>query len=352
MSRRHGTRSVPALRPAGARRLALAVLAAGALVAGCSAAPGSPAAPGTRATATPSPTPRPPARPPIGVIGTYAVGTRTLRLAESAHTGPGGAQVGARVLPALVRYPAATTTAAAGQPAAGPFPLIVFAPGFIQCGSVYRNLLHAWASAGYVVAVVTFPRTNCDVSEETTETDLVNQPADLSFVITQLTEISARPTGPLAGLIDPAKIAVAGHSDGGDTVAAVAGGTCCADRRVKAAIVLAGAEWPALGATYFKLAAPPVLFVQGSADPINPPAASQQLYQADTTGTRYYLDVFGAGHLTPYEGDSAQEQLVARVTTEFLNRYLAGQPAARAAMARAGDVAGLAELFHGGRLPG
>jgi hypothetical protein len=64
----------------------------------------------------------------------------------------------------------------------------------------------------------------------------------------------------------------------------------------------------------------PALFVQGSADPINPPAASLQLYQADATGTRYYLDVLRAGHLTPYEGDRTQEQLVARVTTEFLDR--------------------------------
>ena len=39
-----------------------------------------------------------------------------------------------------------------------------------------------------------------------------------------------------------------------------------------------------------------MLFVQGTADTINPPWISLQLYQADTAGTRYYLDLFGANH--------------------------------------------------------
>ena len=36
----------------------------------------------------------------------------------------------------------------------------MFAPGFMQCGSTYSDLLRDWASAGYVVAVVNFPRTD------------------------------------------------------------------------------------------------------------------------------------------------------------------------------------------------
>ena len=151
----------------------------------------------------------------------------------------------------------------------------------------------------------------------------------VSYAVSKLTALSALRRGALAGLIDPARIAVAGRSNGGDTVAAVAAERVLADHRIAAAIVLAGAEWPPLRGRYFPAASPPMLFVQGSADPINPPWASLQLYQADTTGPRYYLDVFGAGHLTPYEGDTAQERLVAQVTTEFLDRFVAGQHAAR-----------------------
>ena len=126
--------------------------------------------------------------------------------------------------------------------------------------------------AGYVVAAVEFPRTNCHVAHPD-EGDLVNQPADVASVIRRLLAVSTRSHDVLTGLVNPVKIAVAGHSDGGDTVAALAGNTCCLDRRVKAAIVLAGAEWPPLPGAYFAAAAPPILFVQGTADTWNPPAA-------------------------------------------------------------------------------
>jgi predicted dienelactone hydrolase len=330
-----------------------AVLGSGMPAAACSAsgpAPARPASPAAAGHITKTAHPPRPGNPRIGVIGSYAVRDRTVRLVEAAHAGPDGGPVAARVLPTLVWFPAARTGAAPG-PARGPFPLIAFAPGYLQCGDVYRPLLRTWASAGYVVAVLRFPRTNCDIGAAADEADLVNQPGDVSYVISRLAALSARRHGWLSGLIDQARIAVAGHSDGGDTVAAVAADTCCADHRVAAAIVLAGAEWPPLPGRYFPPASPPMLFVQGSADPINPPGASQQLYQADTTGPRYYLDVFGAGHLTPYEGDTAQERLVARVTTEFLDRFVAGQPAARAAMARQASESRQAALVSGGRLP-
>ncbi len=158
--------------------------------------------------------------------------------------------------------------------ARGPFPLVMFAPGYVQCRSSYTALLHAWASAGYVVAAVEFPRTHCRLSAPD-EADLSNQPADLSFVISRLLAASSRSVGPLSGLIDPAKIAVAGHSDGGDTAAAVAADTCCRDRRVSAALILSGAEWPPLGGRYFPAGTPPMLVVQGTHDTWNPPLSGQ-----------------------------------------------------------------------------
>ena len=68
-----------------------------------------------------------------------------------------------------------------------------------------------------------------------------------------------------------------------------------------------------------------MLFVQGSADTINPPWTSMELYEADRARTRYYLDLLGADHLTPYTGANPVEQLVARVTLAFFNRYVLGQ---------------------------
>jgi hypothetical protein len=103
--------------------------------------------------------------------------------------------------------------------------------------------------------------------------------------------------------------------------------------------------------SYFAQPAPPVLFVQGDADNINPPALSITMYQADTRGPRFYLDLFGAGHHTPYVGDGPPEPVVARVTVDFLDRYLAGQRRAAAAMRRDGHVAGVATLVSGGAPP-
>ena len=342
--------------PALAALAALATLATAVLVAACAgsggagtghaAAPSSPAAAASSpAAGSASPRPSPPVRLPVGKLSSYAVAQQSLTIVNRSHP-----RLGARVIPTVVRYPVIPAAAASGRLARGLFPLVVFAPGYRQCDGSYRFLLHEWASAGYVVAAVEFPRTNCHVSAPD-ESDLVNQPGDVSSVIRQLVAISRRPHGPLAGLVNPAEIGVAGHSDGGDTVATVAANTCCRDHRVAAAVVLAGAEWPPMPGRYFARPAPPMLFVQGTDDAWNPPAASMQLYRADTVGPRYYLELFGADHFTPYEGSGAPEPIVARVTTDFLDRYLAGQRPAAAAMRRAGQVTGVAALATRGHLP-
>ena len=102
---------------------------------------------------------------------------------------------------------------------------------------------------------------------------------------------------------------------------------------------------------YFPDRAPPMLFVQGTADTINPPRLSLQLYQADTAGIRYYLDLFGANHTGPYWGTNPVQQLVVRVTVAFLDRYVLGQARALAVMARDGNAGGAAALVSDGRLP-
>ena len=279
----------------------------------------------------------------MGVYGSYPAGERQLTFTEAAHSTAAGPDLGSRTLVTQIWYPQASAVA-------GPFPLLMFAPGFLQCADAYADLLRAWASAGYVVAAVNFPRTNCQAGGKAYEPDLVNQPADMSYVLTKLLAQSAQPHGVFSGLLNPREIAAAGQSDGGDTVAALAANTCCTDRRLKAVAVLSGAEWPMPG-RYFTGPVPPALFVQGDADTINPPWTSLQLYRADDDGTRYYLDLFGASHLSPYEGRAPLEQLVARVTLAFFNRYVLGQAGAQETMTRDGDVSGTATLVSGGHSP-
>src|SRR5215469_2127246 len=274
-------------------------------------ATGTSARPAPKASPKPTPTPAP-TLVAVGAAGTYEVGGRQLTFVAPAHTGPTGRS-------------------------RGPFPLIVFAPGFVQCVSTYANLLKAWAGAGYVVAAVTFPRTNCGLGAAAYEPDLVNQPHDVAYVLTRMLALSARPGNPLSGLLNPGEVAVAGQSDGGDTVAALAANTCCTDHRPKAVAVLSGAEWPPMPGRYFPGGEPPMLFVQGSADTINPPWTSVQLYTADKARTRYYLDLFGATHMEPYAGTNPVERLVSRVTLAFFNRYVLGQAGAAAKMAHYGN---------------
>ena len=102
----------------------------------------------------------------------------------------------------------------------------------------------------------------------------------MSYVLTRLLALNAQPQGWFSGLVNRYQIGVTGQSDGGDTVAALAANACCTDQRVRAVAVLSGAEWPPMPGRYFPRQAPPMLFVQGTADTINPPWTSLQLYQA------------------------------------------------------------------------
>lgn len=277
----------------------------------------------------------------------YPIGSVKLTVDEPNRTVTVDGQTGERVIPTLVRYPARTGQAGQDKPGASPlggtFPLVVFAPGYLQCGSTYGPLLRSWAAAGFIVAEVTFPLTNCHVAQPR-ESDILNEPYDISSVITQLLADNADPGSPLYEMINPKKVAVAGHSDGGDTAAAVAFNTCCRDARVSAALIFAGAELSSFGGSYFPQGSPPALFVQGGADTVNVPTDTLKLYDADQAGPKALLWLDGGTHLSPYEGSGPAERIVARVTTDFLRMTLLGSSQAAKSMAQEGDVSGRSNL--------
>jgi len=55
--------------------------------------------------------------------------------------------------------------------------------------------------------------------------------------------------------------------------------------------------------------------------------------------------------MVPYTGVNPTEQLVARVTLAFFDRYVLGRTGALATMTRYGNVRGIAALVSGDRLP-
>lgn len=211
-----------------------------------------------------------------------------------------------RPVTVVVRYPAQAVRE----------PLIVFGHGFALTPATYRNLLNAWARAGYVVAAPVFPLGNADAPGGPDESDILNQPGDMSFTITQLERV-------LRSRIDPARVAVAGHSDGAVTALEAAYDRRFRDRRIRAAIVLSGAEAGGFGS--FPRDGPPLLAVQGTADPINPPAATTY-YFAAARRPKFLLLLLGASHLPPYTYEQPQLSIVERVTLAFLGHYLEGRP--------------------------
>jgi dienelactone hydrolase len=257
-----------------------------------------------------------------GRVFTFVDRSRTVRL-------PGGV-VGPRTLTTIVRYPV---------PAGRALPLIVFGHGFAVTPSPYSALLEAWARAGYVVAAPIFPLENAHAPGGPNEADLINQPRDMSFVITQLVAAS----GPLSKLIDPHRIAVSGQSDGGETALAVAYDRFYIDRRVSAAVILSGAEIPGVGGFDFPKPSPPLLATQGTADSINPPSFTNAFFDI-APPPKYLLTMFGASHLGPYTDQEPQLGIVEHVTTAFLDRYLKGEQGALRRLRAAGDVSGVAAV--------
>ncbi|HEV3230218.1 MAG TPA: hypothetical protein VGY97_12135 [Solirubrobacteraceae bacterium] len=254
-----------------------------------------------------------------------------------------------RTLVTFVRYPAMGTAGrrdvpnAAADRSGGPYPLVVFGHGFRLSPRPYERLLSAWARAGYVVAAPVFPLENANAPGGPNEADLVNQPRDMTFLISRLLAASAAPKDPLSGLIDPKHIAVAGHSDGAETALAVAYDRFFVDRRVGAAVILSGAKIPGVGGFTFPHPSPPLLASQGSADTINLPRATRAFYDL-APRPKYLLTLLGAGHLPPYTRDGPQLRVVERVSTAFLDRYLKRRAVSARRIRSLGTVPGVARL--------
>src|ERR1039458_810234 len=132
-------------------------------------------------------------------------------------------------------------------------PLVVLSPGFTNSRSALTALAEDLASHGYVAAGIdhtyesfatAFPdgRVTTSLARETRrrgtgvwEKVVAGRAADACFVLNELT--GTHPAWPGAGLIDPSRIAMAGHSIGG--AAAIA--AMLADSRIRAGIDMDGA---------------------------------------------------------------------------------------------------------------
>lgn len=279
MAKRPRRRAVP-----GVTRIAVALLAVGSLAA-TAALPAAAAPAATPAAARTGWFPPATAR-------TYAVGRTTETFVDASRpTAPNGPYPGAssRTLPTLVLYPAHGDPAGTADVDGAPpvrgrrFPLLVFSHGFGASGPAYEPVLRRFAQRGFVVAAPTFPLSNGNAPGGPQLLDYVNQPGDVSFVITQMLRLDRDRSSLLAGTFAPEQIAAAGHSLGAITTLGVAYNSCCQDPRIDAAAVLSGVMLPFPGGTYFTGLShrpAPLFVVHGTADATVPYRFGQEAFEA------------------------------------------------------------------------
>jgi len=284
--------------------------------------------------------------------GPYATGRRTVTLVDASR---GTAEVPG-VLPARadrtieveIVYPAEgepgpepTAPGAPGgsvedaAPADGEFPLIVFAHGFNGLGRFFRGYAEGWAREGYVVALPTFPLSRNGVA---VSADAQNQPADVSFVIDELSALG--PDDPLAGHVDDELVAVGGHSLGGATVLGATYNSCCADDRIDAVVQVAGGPLPFEGGTYQGGSQTPMLLVHGTADETVPVAVGDAVFEM-IAGPIWYLRADGATHSGVFEAEAGE--LFDDAMLAFLAAELRGDDAGLEAVAGEVEASGAAE---------
>jgi fermentation-respiration switch protein FrsA (DUF1100 family) len=197
-------------------------------------------------------------------------------------------------------------------------PAVVFSHGLNGTPELFAPLLTAWAAAGFAVIAPAYPNTTRSAPRLDIY-DVLNQPADASFVLSQVL------AGPLGRRIDGDRLAAAGHSAGAITTVGLF--TVGRDARLHAGIVLAGSG---LGVgTAFSGTPASLLFVHGDADPMVSYASGKATYDV-VPWSKAMLTVPGGNHNDPYlRPGVASYTEVRSLTVAFLRLELYGDASAR-----------------------
>jgi dienelactone hydrolase len=217
-----------------------------------------------------------------------------------------------RVLPTDIYLPTAST----------PRPLIMFSHGYHGAPRKFSQLFSAWAAAGYVVAAPRFPLTSDRGAPYDSVGDIANQPADISFVLTELLH------GPLRSRIDASRIGAAGLSLGGGTTYNLVEDACCRDPRFRAAAVFDGLYVPIRGK--FEPNTIPLLIAHIDTDAELPYAMAKQAF-AEAASPKYLLTFHTGIHAEAYENTpSPHDRTAVKTSIDFFDLTLLGDHSARA----------------------
>lgn len=262
---------------------------------------------------------------PTADFGPYPVGITTITYADPARRNVAG--TGPRPVTVEVYYPS-TAAAVAGHPkdvatvlgiplletpayrdvalaADGPYPLVLFSHGNngIRIQSFFFGA-HL-ASHGYVVVSPdhhgnTFPDTLANTVDPQSA---ANRPLDIRFLIDTLLAENAAPGNFFSGALDPERIGMSGHSFGGYTTFALAGGPFAVgtftEPRIRA--IMPQAPAALFEDAFFAGITIPTLIVGGSIDETTPAAEDQQRpfdHLPAGAAVVAYANLVDAGHFT------------------------------------------------------
>ena len=199
--------------------------------------------------------------------------------------------------------------------------------------------------AGYVVVAPTFPLSNIAAPGGDTGKDLVNQPADMSYVLTQVLAAVKGEREPALGHDRPRTGRRRGPLARSDDRAGMDGEHVLPGYPLKAAVIIDGTEAVFGKGTFFTGRTTPILVVHGTADKTIPYAQGKKIY-TDAKAPKFFVSLIGAPHVSFLQlGLSQQktpkwENVDVDSVLDFLNGELEH------------DTAGLKSLATVGRTPG
>ncbi len=153
------------------------------------------------------------------------------------------------------------------EPMYGKAPLVIYSHGFMSDRNGGRYLAEHLASHGYIVAAMDYPLTHFDAPGGPLVKDVVNQPADISFLLDQLLSWNAEQGNQFYQHIDESRIAAIGLSLGGMTSTLVAYHPRLHDPRIAAAVSIAGPSYM-LSPAFFRHRELPFMMIASPDDPM------------------------------------------------------------------------------------
>jgi fermentation-respiration switch protein FrsA (DUF1100 family) len=161
----------------------------------------------------------------------------------------------------------------------------------------------------------------------------------VSFVIDEMLKANTG-DGALAGLIAPKRIGAMGHSLGAVTTFGATYNSAGRDKRIKAAVPMAGIQLPFEGGRW-TWPATPLLLIHGDQDETGPYVGSVRALRK-AKPPKFLLRLIGAPH-DPFTAPWIAP--LVRTTDNFFDRYLEGEKAGLARMKRSGNVPKVSTLI-------